>query len=123
VRLLAQIGLQLDVLDDAEFLLESLLTFDPSYHIARYDYAVVLGKRHKHAAALEEARKLLGVDPRHHAFRTVYATACVGLGDHAEALRVYRELLAETPQNPELHLSVAHALKTQGHQRSEEHTS
>jgi len=116
MRLLAQIGLQLDVLDDAEFLLESLLTFDPSYHIARYDYAVVLGKRHKHAAALEEARKLLEVDPRHHAFRTVYATACVGLGDHAEALRVYRELLAETPQNPELHLSVAHALKTQGHQ-------
>ena len=116
MRLLAQIGLQLDVLDDAEFLLESVLTFDPNYHIARYDYAVVLGKRHKHAAALEEARKLLEVDPRHHAFRTVYATACVGLGDHAEALRVYRELLAETPQNPELHLSVAHALKTQGHQ-------
>ena len=116
MRLLAQIGLQLDVLDDAEFLLESALTFDPNYHIARYDYAVVLGKRHKHAAALEEARKLLKVDPRHRAFRTVYATACVGLGDHEEALRVYRELLAETPQNPELHLSVAHALKTQGRQ-------
>ena len=116
MRLLAQIGLQLDVLDDAEFLLESVLTFDPSYHIARYDYAVVLGKRHKHAAALEQARKLLKIDPRHRAFRTVYATACVGLGDHEEALRVYRELLAETPQNPELHLSIAHALKTQGHQ-------
>jgi tetratricopeptide (TPR) repeat protein len=116
MRLLAQIGLQLDVLDDAEFLLESVLTFDPSYHIARYDYAVVLGKRHKHAAALGEARKLLKIDPRHRAFRTVYATACVGLGDHEEALRVYRELLAETPQNPELHLSIAHALKTQGHQ-------
>ncbi|TLZ06252.1 MAG: tetratricopeptide repeat protein [Gammaproteobacteria bacterium] len=118
MRLLAQIGLQLDVLDDAEFLLESLLTFDPSYHIARYDYAVVLGKRHKHATALEEARKLLKIDPRNRAFRTVYATACVGLGDHEEALRMYRELLADTPQNPELHLSIAHALKTQG-QRSE----
>ncbi len=116
MRLLAQIGVQLDVLDDAEFLLESVLTFDPNYHIARYDYAVVLGKRHKHATALEQARKLLKIDPRNRAFRTVYATACVGLGDHEEALRVYRELLAETPQNPELHLSVAHALKTQGHQ-------
>ncbi|TLY67856.1 MAG: tetratricopeptide repeat protein [Gammaproteobacteria bacterium] len=116
MRLLAQIGVQLDVLDDAEFLLESVLAFDPNYHIARYDYAVVLGKRHKHAAALEEARKLLRIDPRHRAFRTVYATACVGLGDHEEALRVYRELLTETPHNPELHLSVAHALKTQGRQ-------
>jgi tetratricopeptide (TPR) repeat protein len=46
----------------------------------------------------------------------VYATACVGLGDHEEALRVYRELLRETPHNPELHLSIAHALKTQGRQ-------
>src|SRR5438477_332833 len=116
ILLLAQIGLQLDVLDNAEFLLESVLTFDPNYHIARYDYAVVLGKRHKHAAALEQARKLLSIDPRNRAFRTVYATACVGLGDHEEALRVYRELLAETPQNPELHLSIAHALKTQGQQ-------
>src|SRR5438477_365124 len=85
-------------------------------HSARYGYAVVLGKRHKHATALEEARKLLKIDPRNRAFRTVYATACVGLGDHEEALRVYRELLTESPQNPELHLSVAHALKTQGRQ-------
>lgn len=116
MRLLAQIGMQLDVLDDAEFLLESALTFEPGYTPARYDYAVVLGKRHKHAASREEARKLLEVDSRNRAFRTVYATACVGLGDHAEALRVYRELLSETPQNPELHLSVAHALKTEGRQ-------
>ena len=116
MRLLAQIGVQLEVLDDAEFLLESALVFDPTCHIARYDYAVVLGKRHKHLASLEQARKLLEIDPGNRAFRTVYATACVGLGDHEEALRVYRELLAETPHNPELHLSVAHALKTQGRQ-------
>src|SRR5205823_9278688 len=63
MRLLAQIGVQLDVLDDAEFLLESVLAFDPNYHIARYDYAVVLAKRHKHAAALEQARKLPSTDP------------------------------------------------------------
>ena len=116
MRLLAQIGVQLEVLDDAEFLLESALLFDPSCHIARYDYAVVLGKRHKHLASLEQARKLLAIDPGNRAFRTVYATACIGLGDHEEALRVYRELLTETPHNPELHLSVAHALKTQGRQ-------
>ncbi len=116
MRLLARIGAQLDVLDDAEFLLESVLAFDPNYHIARYDYAVVLGKRHKHAASLEEARKLLKIDPRNRAFRTVYATACVGLGDHEEALHAYRELLGETPRNPDLHLSIAHALKTQGRQ-------
>ncbi len=115
MRLLAQIGLQLEVLDDAEFLLESLLTFAPDYHLARYDYAQVLTRRYKHAAALAEARKLLGIDPANRAFRTLYATACVGLGQQEEALRTYRELLKEAPE-PELHLSIAHALKTLGRQ-------
>jgi tetratricopeptide (TPR) repeat protein len=115
MRLLAQIGLQLEVLDDAEFLLESVLAFAPDYHLARYDYAQVLSRRYKHAAALVEARKLLGVDPANRAFRTLYATVCVGLGQHQEALRTYRELLQEAPE-PELHLSIAHALKTLGRQ-------
>jgi tetratricopeptide (TPR) repeat protein len=115
MRLLAQIGLQLEVLDDAEFLLESVLAFAPDYHLARYDYAQVLSRRYKHAAALVEARKLLGVDPANRAFRTLYATVCVGLGQHEEALRTYRELLREAPE-PELHLSIAHALKTLGRQ-------
>ena len=115
MRLLAQIGLQLEVLDDAEFLLESVLAFAPDYHLARYDYAQVLSRRYKHAAALVEARELLGVDPANRAFRTLYATVCVGLGQHEEALRTYRELLQEAPE-PELHLSIAHALKTLGRQ-------
>ncbi len=116
MRLLAQIGIELDVLDDAEFLLESALVFAPDYQHARYDYAVVLSKRHKHAAALEETRKLLKVDPENRAYRTMYATVCVGLGNHEEALRAFRELAVDTPDNAELHLSIAHALKTLGRQ-------
>ena len=42
MRLLAQIGMKLDVLDDAEALLEAVLTLAPDYHAARYDYATVL---------------------------------------------------------------------------------
>ncbi len=117
MRLLAQIGVKLDVLDDAEFLLESVLVFAPDYHAARYDYANVLCQRHKHARALEEARTLLRVEPENRAFRTVYANACVGLGNHEEALRIFRELLADAPQPADLHLSIAHALKTLGRQR------
>jgi tetratricopeptide (TPR) repeat protein len=51
MRLLAQIGMKLDVLDDAEFLLESVLVFAPEYHLARFDYANVLLRLHKHARA------------------------------------------------------------------------
>jgi tetratricopeptide (TPR) repeat protein len=114
MRLLAQIGVQRDVLDDAEFLLESVLVFAPDHHAARYDYAIVLSQRHKHAQAVAETRKLLAIDPTNRAFRTAYANACVGLGDHHEALKVFRDLLAETPEPADLHLSIAHALKTLG---------
>jgi tetratricopeptide (TPR) repeat protein len=116
MRLLAQIGIKLDVLEDAEFLLESVLVFAPDYHAARYDYANVLSQMHKHARAREEAQKLLGFDPYNRSYRATYAYACVGLGRHEDAVRVYRELAVETPESAELHLSIAHALKTLGKQ-------
>ena len=42
MRLLAKIGMKLEVLDDAELLLHSLLEIAPEYHAARHDYALVL---------------------------------------------------------------------------------
>jgi tetratricopeptide (TPR) repeat protein len=117
MRLLAQIGMKLDVLDDAEFLLESVLTFAPDHHLARYEYAVVLSQRHKHAQALKEAERLLVIEPANRAYRTIRATACTGLGDHDGALQIYSELSAEAPKTADLHLSIAHALKTLGRQQ------
>ncbi|MGH8241446.1 MAG: sulfotransferase, partial [Steroidobacteraceae bacterium] len=116
MRLLAHIGVKLDVLDDAEFLLESALEFDPDNRAVRYDYATVLLQRHKHTQALEQARVLLQLESANRAYRTVHANACVGLGDHAAALSTYRDLLAGAPQPADLHLSIAHALKTLGRQ-------
>ena len=116
MRLLAQIGIKLEVLDDAEFLLESVLVFAPDYHAARYDYALVLEQRHKYTRAKEEAEKLLTIDPFNRAFRTAYANANVGLGSHETALSTFRELSAEDPGNQHLHLSIGHALKTLGRQ-------
>ena len=117
MRLLARIGVKLDVLDDAEFLLESVLVLAPDYHMARYDYAEVLCKRHRHSQALEEIRKLLETEPRNRTYRTLQAIAYVGLGNHDEAIRIYRELLTETPRAADVHLSIAHALKTLGKQQ------
>ena len=116
MRLLAQIGMKLDVLDDAEFLLESVLVFAPDYHAARYDYAVVLCRRHKYQKALEEVAKLCAIEPDNRAFRTVEANAWVGIGDHERALKLYRDLLEGSPRQEDLHLSIAHALKTMGRQ-------
>ena len=55
MRLLAQIGMKLDVLDDAEFLLESVLELEPG--LSRRALRLRRScspQRHKHAQALEE---------------------------------------------------------------------
>ena len=117
MRLLARIGMALDVMDDAEFLLESVLVFAPDYDLARYDYVRVLLQRHRNVKALEEAKTLLRHAPENRDYRAVYATACLALADYDEAIRTYRALAVETPQAADLHLSIGHALKTLGKQQ------
>ncbi|MGH8254091.1 MAG: tetratricopeptide repeat-containing sulfotransferase family protein [Steroidobacteraceae bacterium] len=116
MRLLGRIGMKMGVLDDAEFLLESVLEFDPQYHAARYDYAMVLIERQKHAQALEQLKRLLALDAGNTAFRTLQANALTGLGRHEESLRLFSELRADTPNDHTLHLAIGHAEKTIGHQ-------
>lgn len=117
MRLLAKIGMELDILDDAELLLESALVLEPDYHACRYEYAVALLKRHKHVRAREEIDKLLKVDPENRVYRTTDAAICMGFGDYRRALTLYSTLLLETPTDARLHLSIAHALKTLGNPR------
>ena len=114
LRLLAQIGMKLDAVDHAEYLLEKVLLLAPDYQAARYEYAIALLARHKHVRAREEMERLLETDPNNRVYRTAHATICAGMGDYARALPRYREVLAETPHDAELHLSVAYALKTMG---------
>jgi predicted Zn-dependent protease len=114
MRLLAMIGTELDVLDDAEVLLASALKLAPKHAAARYEYSVVLLKRHKHVLAREQLEMLLAADPDNRAYRTTLATVQTGFGNYEQAIPLYREILQETPNEPDLHLSVAHALKTVG---------
>jgi tetratricopeptide (TPR) repeat protein len=117
MRLLAKIGMKLDVYDDAELLLEGVLQLAPDYRAARHDYALVLLHRHKHALGLQELERLLAVEPGNRTYKLSYASALVGLGQYAEAVELYRTLLAEIPQAPDVHLFMAHALKTLGKQQ------
>ncbi|HEY0747287.1 MAG TPA: sulfotransferase [Steroidobacteraceae bacterium] len=114
MRLLARIGIERDVLDDAELLLEAVLDMEPGYLAARVDYARVLLERHKHSRACEQLEQLLQLDPTNRQYMTMHATALVGLGDHERAVAIYRDLLAHAPQAADLHLSIAHSLKTLG---------
>jgi tetratricopeptide (TPR) repeat protein len=120
MRLLARIGMDLEVNDDAELLLAAVLERTPDYSAARHDYARVLMARHKYREAGVELDRLLAADPANRDVRTLRATALVGVGDHEEALELYRTLLKKAPaegrEPADLHLSAAHALKTLGRQ-------
>src|SRR5450631_4801770 len=48
MRLLARIGIEREVFDDAELLLEAVLQLEPGYQAARHDYARALVERHKY---------------------------------------------------------------------------
>jgi tetratricopeptide (TPR) repeat protein len=114
MRLLARIGLKLDILDDAELLLENVLRLAPDYHLARYEYALALMQRHKHQLALAELEKLIAHDPNNPMYRATYASAWAGMGDHERAIALYRDVVHSAPRDAEVHLSIAHSLKTLG---------
>ena len=117
MRLLARIGIERDVLDDAELLLEAVLTLEPDYHAARLDFARALTERHKYQRAREELETLLKLEPHNRHYKTLYTSTIVGLGEHEKAVTLYRELLEDAPQPEDLHLSIAHSLKAIGKQQ------
>lgn len=115
MRLLARIGMARNVFDDAEFLLAAVLERAPRYRAARKEYAEALLELHRYADAQREFERLMQEDPENRNFyQGLYATAVMGLGDHERAIGLYRSLLKGIPEDADLHLSIAHALKTLG---------
>ncbi|HZZ70352.1 MAG TPA: sulfotransferase [Phenylobacterium sp.] len=114
MRLLARIALAHDVLDEAEILLDAVLTLAPDYRAARYEFAETLIKRQKYAAASVEIERLLALEPRNFDYRTLSATTAIGLGRHDQAIEIYRGMLADAPASWDVPLWIGHALKTVG---------
>ena len=114
MRLLALIGMQLFVYDDAEFLLESCVELEPDYWLARLDYVNVLHKRQKYEKAIEQANILRASYPDSYVFDLTYANQSVAVGNFDEALRIYDRVIDAHPDFSQTYLSRGHALKTVG---------
>ena len=114
MRLLADIGLRLGVLDDAEFLLQSALKLEPDNSRVHIDYIQVLRKRQKFAQALEQAQQLLAKNPQNLQFQSLFAIECMQTGDYDTALEVFDKILGQLPADPVTHTSKGHAYKTLG---------
>jgi tetratricopeptide (TPR) repeat protein len=119
MRLLARIGMARKVYDDAELLLAAVLELAPEYHAARAEYAETLIELQRYPEARGELERLLREHPENRLYyQGLLATTAIGLGEHERAVGLYRDLLQATPTDADVHLSIAHALKTLG-QRDE----
>jgi tetratricopeptide (TPR) repeat protein len=114
MRLLADIGARLGVLDDAEFLLESALKIEPGNARVHIDYIRALRKRQKFAEALEQAQQLLATNPQNPQFQSLFAIESMQTGDYDTALEVFDKILEQLPADPVTHTSKGHAFKTLG---------
>jgi tetratricopeptide (TPR) repeat protein len=114
MRVLAKIGMARDALDDADLLLEAVITLAPDHQGARYDYAQCLVLRQKHAQAREQIEQLLALEPSNADYRSLAATIAVGLGEHDKAIALYRQTLVDMPRSADVQLWIGHALKTVG---------
>ena len=116
MRLLAELGNRFGVLEDADFLLESALEFEPDNTQLRLDHIQVLRKRQKFTAALDQARHLFEADRDNPVFKSHYAIECMQTGSYDEALALFDEILSALPEDPATLTSRGHALKTLGRQ-------
>ncbi len=118
MRLMALIASDQGMVDDAEFILESALEFEPANDRVRLSYIDVLHKRQKYDKSLAQAETLHQSDLNNQTYRLAHANQLVVLGYHEKALAVYDDILQHDSgsalASPRLWVSRGHALKTHG---------
>ncbi len=115
MRLLAEIATRNNILEDAEFLLESVVEFAPEHLDGNIQYAHILLRRQRFHRAYDQAKKVFDNYPDARArTQPVYASACFGVGRSEEAIEQYLEMIESDPSNSQLYVSLGHIHNTQG---------
>jgi tetratricopeptide (TPR) repeat protein len=117
MRFLAEIGTKFNAFDEAEFLLESAVVLEPDNTGAHFDYVVVLNKRQKFTQALEQVTALRKKEPDSTQIDMLFANQNLTVGNFDVALKIYQDRAEYAPDNPSIHLTLGHALKTTGRQK------
>ena len=115
MRLLAEIATRNNILDDAEFLLESIVEFEPEHLDGNIQYANILLRRQRFHRAYDQAKKVFEKFPQARVrTQLVYASACFGVGKNDEAIAQYLDMIKSNPSDPRLFISLGHIYNTQG---------
>lgn len=112
--LLAEIGIELKIYDDAEFLLATALELSPENVFARSQYLNLLIKIGKFKAAKDEVEKLLKHQPENLSFIVAKANILTGLGDIDNAITLFQQAIESDSSIAGFHLQLGHALKALG---------
>jgi len=117
LRMLAEVAARLGRNADAEVLLERCLELAPSFHPARHQYALILHRRNRSAAALREINRLEKLDPHNPMYRNLKAVILVKIGGYRESIELYAEVLKVHPEHAKIWLSYGHTLSTAGREQ------
>jgi len=112
--LLAEIGIELKIYDDAEFLLASALALSPNHVYARSQYLNLLTRLGKYKLAEQQVALLLEEQPQNLSFKVAKANVLTGLGKIEQAIDIYQEVIIEDQSVAGFHLQIGHAYKAKG---------
>ena len=128
--MLAEIGLELKIYDDAEFLFASALELAPNHIHARSQYLNLLIRLGKYKVAEQQVEKLLIVQPDNLSFKIAKASVLTGLGQIEQAITIFKQAIAQATNQTTTHtaantlaknnqlagfsLQLGHALKAKG---------
>ncbi|WP_338027423.1 tetratricopeptide repeat protein [Colwellia maritima] len=118
--LLAEIGMELKIYDDAEFLLASALELAPTHIYARSQYLNLLIQLGKYKAAEQQVDMLLLKQPNNLSFNIAKANTLTGLGKTEQAIALYEQTIAQAendmaPLSMEKNIQLAHVQLQLGH--------
>ena len=93
------------------------LELAPSFQGARYNYAIVLHRQNKPAAAMHEIDYLLVLEPSNPGYRNLKAVVLARIGEYRESIEIYAKVLESNPHQPAIWMSYGHALATAGREQ------
>ena len=114
MSLLAEIANRLGYFDDAEFLLQKAVEFEPESGDLRLQYASILRKKQKFEKTMEQVNILCSQFPDNQNYQAQKASEVMQNGDHEEAIKILEEIQKKNPYNFSVLTSKGHAQKTLG---------
>lgn len=114
IRLLAQIGIDLGVVDEAIKLLDRCLELAPDFQFARSNYVTALGRQQRFDKALEEMERLEKADPDNIAYMSQSAALLSMASQFDKAHVKFREVIERAPGNPRILTNFGHSLRYGG---------